>query len=144
ATALHRLLDDYAELDRLTAQAGEFVSGVGKAEAEHEAAIRALDAASEAAARGAATVTGAERGGEEARTAHRAATLRPHLRQGEPCPVCEQTVAVLPTTPHSPALAAAGARLEAARKSADAATRVVTERDRAARQLDRALAAVRA
>jgi exonuclease SbcC len=144
ATALHRLLDEYGELDRLTAQAGEFVSNVGAAEAGHEAAIRALDTASEVAARAAAAVAEAERGVEEARTADRAATLRPHLRRGEPCPVCEQTVMVLPTTPHSPALAAATGRLETARKAVEAATRVVTERDRTARHLDRALAAVRA
>jgi DNA repair protein SbcC/Rad50 len=144
ATALHRLLDDYAELDRLTAQAGDFASNVSAAEAEHQAAIRALDAASEAAALAAGAVAAAERGVEEARTADRAATLRPHLRLGEPCPVCEQTVVALPSAPHSPALAAANARLEAARRGAEAATRQVTDRDHAARGLDRALAAVRA
>ncbi len=144
AAALRRLLDDYGELDRLTAQAGDFAGTVSTAEAEYEAAIRSLDAASEGAAQAAAAVDAAARGVEEARTADRAATLRPHLRLGEPCPVCEQTVAELPTTPHSPALAAANARLERARAGAEAAKRTVAERDMATRHLDRALAAVRA
>jgi DNA repair protein SbcC/Rad50 len=144
AAALRRLLDDYGELDRLTAQAGDFAGTVSTAEAEYEAAIRSLDAASEGAAQAAAAVDAAARGVEEARTADRAATLRPHLRLGEPCPVCEQTVAELPTTPHSPALAAANARLERARAGAEAAKRTVAERDMTTRNLDRALAAVRA
>jgi exonuclease SbcC len=143
-TALLRLVDEYAECDRLTAQAGDFAGAVGQAEAEHDRAIRALDQATELAAQAAAVVAEAERGVEEARTADRAATLRPHLRAGEPCPVCTQPVVIVPAMPEAPALAAAQARLTAAREDAQGAGRVVSQRDRAARDLDRALSAVRA
>jgi exonuclease SbcC len=141
---LRRMLDEYAELDRLTAQTSGFASAVGAAEEEHEAAVRALDAASRRVALAGEVLAAAERDVEAARTADRAATLRPHLRLGDPCPVCEQRVAVLPATPRSPALAAANARLDAARADVADAQRAAGERDRAARHLDRALAAVRA
>jgi exonuclease SbcC len=143
-TTLHRLVDEYTECDRLAAQAGDFASAVARAEAEHEQAIRALDRATESAAQAADLVAEAEQGVEEARTADRAATLRPHLRAGEPCPVCTQPVVTVPAMPEAPALAAAQARLAAARDGAQAAGKVVSQRDRAARELDRALAAVRA
>ena len=39
AAALHRLLDRHAERDRLAGEAGEVASLVGRAEAEHDAAI---------------------------------------------------------------------------------------------------------
>jgi exonuclease SbcC len=141
--ALHRLLDEYAERDRLAAQGGDFASAVGQAEAEHERAIRALDEASAAAGKAGEQVTAAEHAVEEARTADRAATLRPHLRLGEPCPVCTQQVATLPAMPEHPALAAALATLAGAKKVAEAAGRVVGARDKAARELDRALTQVR-
>jgi DNA repair protein SbcC/Rad50 len=143
-TALHRLLDEYAERDRLAAQLTELAAGVGKAEQEHAAATRALEAATTAAAKATATVAEAEERVEAARTKDRAATLRPHLREGEPCPVCTQTVVTVPAVPDVPALKAANAALVKAQKAAEAAQRTVTARDRAVRELDRTLAAVAA
>ena len=143
-TELHRLLDDHTERDRLAAQLADFTTGVGTAEAEHERAGAALAKATEAVVAAAAVVTGAEQGVEVARTADRAATLRPHLRAGEPCPVCEQTVATVPALPATPALKAAQSLLTAAQKKTEAAQRIATTCDRAVRELDRTLAAVRA
>jgi exonuclease SbcC len=48
---------------------------------------------------------------ETLRTQSAAADLRPHLRVGEPCPVCEQSVARLPPPLETPQLDGARARL---------------------------------
>jgi len=141
-TALHRLLDEFAERDRLAAQLAELAAGVGKAEKEHATATRALEAATAAAATATVAVTEAEEHVEAARTKDRAATLRPHLRAGEPCPVCTQTVVTVPAMPDAPALKAANAVLMKAQKAAQAAQDAVKARDRAVRELDRVLAAV--
>jgi DNA repair protein SbcC/Rad50 len=142
--ALRRLLDRYTERDRLAGQVSELGSMAATAVAEHAAASNALRAATGAAQVAAATVAGARLRVEAARTAEAAAALRPHLRTGQPCPVCEQTVPELPAAGPPRALAAAEAELAAATRQAQAADRVVTERDRAARELDRTLAAVSA
>jgi exonuclease SbcC len=70
--------------------------------------------------------------------------LRAHLRAGDACPVCTQTVAALPRGRHRSAVAAAEAAGATARTAAETATKVVEDRDRAFRELDRALAAARA
>src|SRR5262249_45001868 len=101
-------------------------------------------AARDAAERAASAVTVAEHEVEEARTKDRAATLRPHLRAGEPCPVCTQTVQTVPPQPKTPALTAANAALGAAEKDADSPARVVAGRDDTVRTLERTLAAANA
>ncbi|OLB80660.1 MAG: chromosome segregation protein SMC [Actinobacteria bacterium 13_2_20CM_2_71_6] len=143
-TALHRLLDEYAERDRVAAQLAELAGGVERAEGEHAKATGALEAATMAAAEITAVVAEAERGVEAARTHDRAATLRPHLRAGEPCPVCAQTVTTVPAMPDAPALKAANAALATAQKRAETVQRKVSSCDKAVRDLDRTLAAVRA
>ncbi len=143
-TALHRLLDGYAERDRMAGQLAELVDGVATAEAEHAKATGALATATAAAERAAAAVAEAEHAVEAARTQDRAATLRPHLRAGEPCPVCTQIVVTVPAMPEVPALKAANAALAKAQKGAEAAQRTVARHDHAVRALDRTLAAVAA
>lgn len=144
ATAMHRLLDQFAERDRIAVQSGEFAGAVGQAEAEYEEAVRALDAATEAAAMAADEVSAAERAVEEARTADRAASLRPHLRVGHACPVCTQPVSELPAMPDVPALTAASGRLVEAQRAAESAGAVKVRRERALRDLDKAVSRVRA
>jgi DNA repair protein SbcC/Rad50 len=139
-TELHRLLDGHAARERLATQLAELESVVAQGNAEHERAVTALDEATARAAAATSAVTEAEQAAEAARTRDRAATLRPHLRAGEPCPVCTQTVVAVPAVPEAPELAGANAKLERARKAADAATKVVTTRDRALRDLERTLA----
>jgi exonuclease SbcC len=67
---------------------------------------------------------------EAAQRSDLAAALRPHLRKGSPCPVCEQLVSVLPTTTDAnelasveAALAKAQAELEAQQKKYETASR---------------------
>ncbi|GAA5181366.1 hypothetical protein GCM10023322_15870 [Rugosimonospora acidiphila] len=141
---MHRLLDQFVERDRIAVQGGDFTGAVGQAEAEYEKAVRALDAASEASAMAAEEVAAAEHAVEQARTADRAASLRPHLRVGHACPVCTQQVSELPAMPEAPALTAASARLTETRRRAEAAGAVAVSRDRAVRDLDKAASRVRA
>jgi exonuclease SbcC len=140
-TELHRLLDGYAERDRLATQLTELTAGVEQASAEHGRALAALSTAAEAANEATAVVKAAEEAAEAARTRDRAATLRPHLRAGEPCPVCTQTVVTVPAPPDAPELAGANAALERARKAAEAAQRSVRTRERAVHELETTLAA---
>jgi DNA repair protein SbcC/Rad50 len=140
-TELHRMLDGYAERDRLAAQLAELSGVVAQARDEHARAVAALDEATVAATKATGAVARAEHAAEEARTRDRAATLRPHLRAGEPCPVCTQTVVTVPALPDAPELAAANGKLERARKAAEAAARTVQARDRVVRDLETALAA---
>src|SRR5207302_1829412 len=82
--ALDRLLDGYAERDRLAAQLADLADGLGTAQAEHAKAVAALAAATTNAEAAAAAVRQAEHDAEAARTRDRAATLRPHLVAGQP------------------------------------------------------------
>ncbi|HEY2672803.1 MAG TPA: SMC family ATPase [Rugosimonospora sp.] len=141
---MHRLLDQFAERDRIAVQGGDFASAVGQAEAEYEEAVRALDLATEAAGDASARLSVAEHAVEQARTADRAASLRPHLRVGHACPVCTQQVTELPAMPEAPALRAASARLVEAQQAAESAGAVKVSRERALRDLDKALSRVRA
>jgi exonuclease SbcC len=142
--ALRRLLDGYAERGRLSRDAAAMADTVTAAEAEHARAVASLD---EARTRAAGAHTKLERAREAyqaAQTLDAAAALRPHLTVGEPCPVCDQSVARLPAAGRASAVEAAKAAGSKARTAADAADRVVAERDRAVRDLDRALATAHA
>jgi exonuclease SbcC len=139
--ALRRLLDAYAEHARLTNELAGLAAAVTAAQGEHErmaAAHAKARARVEAATQG---VAAAQRGVEEAQTADRAASLRPHLVAGEPCPVCEQTVTRVPAMPDAPALTAARAAFERARAAVETAERGAADREAALRDLDRNLAA---
>jgi exonuclease SbcC len=144
ATALRRLLDAHAERAQLADEAASLRDVVGRAETEHAQADAALAAAKASAARADEALDAAREAYQAAVATDKAVALRPHLRVGEACPVCTQTVAALPETAHEPAVAAAEAAGKTARKRAEAAGKVVEERDRALRELDRALAAGRA
>lgn len=74
---------------------------------------------------------------EQGRNRHAAHALRPSLREGEPCPVCEQEVRALPTTPAPPAL-------EGLRAAETAAERAAAEAQRAAAEASLALERLRA
>ncbi|MGE5831245.1 MAG: SbcC/MukB-like Walker B domain-containing protein, partial [Micromonosporaceae bacterium] len=139
--ALRRLLDAYTEQTRLTDELAGLAAAVTAARSEHEKMATAhakARAVVEAAAQRAAA---AQRGVEEAQTADRAASLRPHLVAGAPCPVCEQTVTRVPALPDAPALTAARAALEQARSAVETAERGAAQREAALRDLDRNLAA---
>jgi len=141
---LRALLDAYAERAALADQEAAFDAAVAAAEAEQTAALTALASAREQADDARQALEAARAAYQEAQAADQAAALRAHLVPGEPCPVCTQPVASLPAVAHSSALAEAEAAGKAARAALQQAERLVAERDAAARDLDRALAAARA
>jgi exonuclease SbcC len=143
ANEIRRMLDLHGERAHIATQTASADETVMAATAEHDASAAALTTAAAALDAARAVVVRAEHEVEAARTADRAATLRPHLVAGEPCPVCTQTVVELPTLPDAPRLAAANAALSAAQSKSTAAEKVVKSRDRAVRELSVALAAVR-
>ncbi|MEV0560072.1 SMC family ATPase [Dactylosporangium sp. NPDC050588] len=143
-TALRRLLDAHAERDRLAGEAATVHATVAAAEQEHGKAAAALGVARTKAADAMGALEAAREAYQTAVAVDRATALRPHLRVGDECPVCTQTVRTLPETPLEPAVAAAKAAGDAARKRSDAAERVVADQDKIVRDLDRGLAAARA
>ncbi len=144
ANDLRRSLDLHSERTRAQEQASAAGDVLAAAEAEHRSSTAALAKAQSALTVARAVVMAAETEVEAARTADRAATLRPHLVEGEPCPVCEQTVTVVPATPDAPRLAGANAAHGKAQTGVKDAEKAVTTRDRAVRDLEMALAAARA
>lgn len=144
ATELRRLLDAHGERTQVATQVEGVDETLTAAEAEHAVSLATLTQANAAVEAATALVSAAEIELDAAQTADRAVTLRPHLRLGEPCPVCEQAVATMPAIEVPPRYAAAQAALIDGRAAAKAAQAQVTARDRAVRDLDRALAGVRA
>ena len=141
--ALERLAAAHVERARLADRLSELATAVAAARKEHDRVAKALATARSKAEQAQRAVAEAQAGVEKAQTADRAASLRVHLVAGEPCPVCEQTVTVVPKTP-APALRAARERYEQAERAAKEAARRVEEQDRALRELDRGLAAATA
>jgi exonuclease SbcC len=134
--SLSLLLDRHVELERLLGQAEWFAGEVGVAEVEHADAVSAAELAH-------STHLGAQQLLEQARLDYteaqrqdRATALRAHLVAGEPCPVCEQTVATLPALPEGSAVAAAEAAGKAARATAEQAEQAWKQRDAVARKLE--------
>ena len=78
---------------------------------------------------------------EEARRAHVVAGLRPHLVAGQPCPVCEQTVATLPAPLPAHEVDAAQARLAEADRAVTAAQSAARKAAAAAAKAEADLAA---
>ncbi|WP_329108594.1 SMC family ATPase [Micromonospora sp. NBC_01699] len=143
-TLLRLLLQAHTERDRVAAEADALAAGLTAAATDHTAALAALDRARVAAERASLELETARGAYQEAQTADRAAALRGHLTAGAPCPVCEQEVHLVPAVPAGSAVTAAEAAGHAARTAADAATKLFTERDRAARALERDLDRARA
>ncbi|MFC6017068.1 AAA family ATPase [Plantactinospora solaniradicis] len=142
--ALRLLQQAHADRKQVADEAAALAGALAGAGTDHDAAVAALDQARAAAERTAAELESARVAYQEAQTADRAAALRAHLHAGAPCPVCTQPVAEVPAMPKGSAVAAAEAAGKTARTAADAATRLVAERERAARDLERALDQTRA
>jgi len=141
--ALHRLLDAYDERDRLAGQVAQLSEALAPAQRAHAEAVRAHERAAGTAQQAQAAVATAAAELEQARTADRAASLRPHLRAGQPCPVCEQPVASVPAVPASRAMTAANAALERAQQAATRAGTALSAADGTVRERDRTLVAAR-
>ncbi|MEV4489731.1 SMC family ATPase [Micromonospora coxensis] len=143
-STLRLLLRAHGDREKLAGEAETVRTAVGTAQAEHDAAVAALTAAREAAARAEADLEAAFRAHEEAKATDQAVALRAHLSDGGTCPVCEQTVARVPEVPAGSAVAAATAAGKAARAATTSAQALVRERDAAARDLERVLVHARA
>jgi exonuclease SbcC len=143
-TALRRLLDAHRLRASLQAERDSLASVLDGAQREHDAAQSAVDAARAEATAAAGDLEAAREAYQTALALDRAAELRPHLVEGEPCPVCTQPVATLPPMPESEAAVAAKEAGVVARRRSDAAAKRLAERDTALRALDRNVAAARA
>ncbi len=126
-------LDRHTELARLIEQEEWFAGKVSVAEVE----FRDTQAAAELAH---AHHTGAQQLLEQARQDYRdaqqrdrATALRGHLAAGDACPVCEQTVAVVPEVPRESAVRLAEQAGNVAREEAETAQARWRERDAIAR-----------
>ena len=120
-----------AEISDLAAELDDLKKTISSAEAEAERTAAAEATAKESLASAQAAVADLTR-------IHAAHALRPTLKKGEPCPVCEQAVATLPKTSKVGDLSKAEAAVEkaddaltAARGAAvDAKGRVATEKQK--------------
>ena len=128
--ALEQAQRELSDVEKLAADRARARAGLRRARAAHASADAAL--------------AGAEAGHvqhrrevDEARRAHVAADLRPHLIAGQPCPVCEQTVTALPAPLPATDIEDAQARLE---ESARAVTAARAAAGRAAAAGERAAA----
>src|SRR5690606_39221431 len=143
ATALRDLLAAHDERAALVAQRDQLAGAVRAAQAERDAAAKALAAARRESERADAALEAARTAYAEAQAADAAAALRAHLVAGEPCPVCAQPVATVPSLRQESAVAQAKAAGTEARRAADAARARLSERDQLLRTLDQTLTASR-
>ena len=121
------------DLEKLAADRAKARAGLSRARAAHVSADAALASAE-------AEHVQRQREADEARRAHVAADLRPHLVAGQPCPVCEQTVTVLPAPLNVTAIEDAQARVDEAGRAVTvaraAASRAAGAGERAAAGLE--------
>jgi exonuclease SbcC len=143
-STLRMLLDRHAEQTRLVDQVDFLAGDVRVAQMEHSDAVAGAELARAAHTGAEQLLEQARRDYADAQTADRAAALRVHLRPGDGCPVCEQTVAVVPPVPQGSAVHAAEASGKAARAAAEVAASAFQQRDAVARELDRGLERKRA
>ncbi|MEU4556850.1 SMC family ATPase [Actinoplanes sp. NPDC023936] len=136
AGTLRLMLDRHTELQRLAEQEDWFAGKVSVAEVEYRDASAAAELAQ-------AEHTGAQQLLEQARQDYRdaqqrdrATALRGHLVAGHECPVCEQTVTVVPEVPRESAVRLAEAAGAAAKAAAESAAARWRERDAVARNLE--------
>jgi len=105
--ALEQVQRDLRDLENLVGERSKADAGLRQARAARASADAALASAE-------AGHEDRQRDVDEARRAHVAADLRPHLVAGQPCPVCEQTVVALPAPLAAAAFDDAQARLDEA------------------------------
>jgi exonuclease SbcC len=136
AGSLKLTLDRHAELDRLVGQAEWFAGEVQVAEVECKDAVAAADLAHSAHLGATQLLEQARLDYIEAQRLDKAAALRAHLAAGDHCPVCEQTVTVVPEMPAGSAVREAEATGKAARAAAEVAESAWKQRDAVARKLE--------
>jgi exonuclease SbcC len=143
-TAVQRLLDARGQLGGLTDRQREGDLALAKAKQAHEKAQAAMAKAAIAAGKAAEHVSALQQALEDARNIDRVAVLRPLLRKGHQCMVCEQAVATLPPPREVGATKAAQDVLQRAKAAAEKSEADRSAADQAARETDRRLASVTA
>ncbi|GIF10236.1 AAA family ATPase [Actinoplanes teichomyceticus] len=134
--SLRLALDRHTELARLTEQEGWFAGKVSVAEVECRDARAAADLAESEHLGAQQLLEQARQDYRDAQQLDRAAALRGHLVAGHRCPVCEQTVTVVPRVPRESAVRLAEAAGAAAREAAEQAAARWQQRDAVARNLE--------
>ena len=113
--------------DRVASAALEAADALERLVTAHEEAVRSLDEATRTLEGAGRAVAEADLALHAARHADMARTLRTELVAGEPCPVCEQSVATVPAAGRAPAIAGGERALERARR-AEAKARAAHQR----------------
>ncbi|HZM82717.1 MAG TPA: SMC family ATPase [Candidatus Limnocylindrales bacterium] len=140
-TALTRMLDAYAERERVTELLSKLDTDLVKVRKAHgkvKLQLKQAQGAVEVATGGHAK---AQEEMAAAQTADRAAWLRRDLKAGHACPVCEQTVATVPALPRERAMTAAKQRLDEAEAAVKAAQAQATKVEREFGEAEKKLAA---
>jgi exonuclease SbcC len=144
AAALTAILNLHEERAKAAARLSTLDKELAKVSKEHAAAEKAFKQAEKAASDAAQAVTAAQQTLVTAQTADRAAWLRRDLVVGHACPVCEQTVKVVPAQPDKPAMAAAKQMLARAEESQGKTEVARKSAERELREVDRRLVTAKA
>jgi exonuclease SbcC len=126
-------LDRHTELARLIEQEEWFAGKVSVADVEHRDALAAAELAQAQHVGAQQLLEQARQDYRDAQQRDRAAALRGHLSAGDSCPVCEQTVAVVPEVPRESAVRLAEQAGNVAKQEAESAQARWRERDAIAR-----------
>jgi exonuclease SbcC len=126
-------LDRHTELARLIEQEEWFAGKVSVADVEHRDALAAAELANAQHLGAQQLLEQARQDYRDAQQRDRATALRGHLTAGGVCPVCEQTVAVVPEVPRESAVRLAEQAGNVAREEAESAQVRWRERDAIAR-----------
>ncbi|GIE27084.1 hypothetical protein Ait01nite_001290 [Actinoplanes italicus] len=126
-------LDRHTELARLIEQEEWFAGKVSVADVEHRDALAAAELAHAQHLGAQQLLEQARQDYRDAQQRDRAAALRGHLSAGDACPVCEQTVAVVPEVPRESAVRLAEQAGNVAKQEAESAQARWRERDAIAR-----------
>jgi exonuclease SbcC len=126
-------LDRHTELGRLIEQEEWFAGKVSVAEVEHRDTLAAAELAHAQNLGAQQLLEQARQDYRDAQQRDRATALRGHLSAGDACPVCEQTVAVVPEVPRESAVRLAEQAGNVAREEAESAQARWRERDAIAR-----------
>ncbi|WP_092554064.1 AAA family ATPase [Actinoplanes derwentensis] len=125
--------DRHTELARLIEQEEWFAGKVSVAEVEHRDAAAAAELAHAHNLGAQQLLEQARQDYRDAQQLDRASALRGHLTAGDACPVCEQTVSVVPEVPRESAVRLAEQAGNLAREESEAAQVRWRERDAVAR-----------
>lgn len=140
-TALTRMLDAYAEREKVADLLSKLDTDLVKVRKAHGKVKQQLEQAQGAVTKASGTFSQAQEEMAAAQTADRAAWLRRDLKAGHACPVCEQEVATVPPLPRERAMTAAKQKLDEAEAAVKAAQAQAVKVEREFREAETKLVA---